>query len=380
MSILGGGLGGFLTPSVSSAFDGATQWLFFKIIFEFLDDEVIAFRDNMLGETFTWIGGVASLLMILWIFLQGYRIATGQSRDSMMVLVTNSLRAVLIVAVATTLSFGSTDLYGTFTQALPAEITKVVTGAESDPVDSIDDSLTAMQGAMIGIDALAGNDASNKDDKDRAMWMTGIGVAGPSVVGGALLLLYKLALALFIGLGPFFILCLLFEQTKPLFSRWLYYGVGTMFSLSVLSFMVAVAMKMTLAVAASFAAQYLVAMSTGTPPAGGVSSMAMQQGGLGLILSVLIVMTPPMAAQFFQGTLGSFSPYSSFGVTRPVDAGGRPMPAYASPAQRDSSAGSDFSRTRPETPLNRGAAAGTGGLYSPAPDEIKSSSDMRRGG
>jgi len=45
----------------------------------------------------------------------------------------------------------------------------------------------------------------------------------------------------------------------------------------------------------------------------GVNSMAMQQGGLGLILTMLIISAPPMAAAFFQGTLGNFTAFSQFG-------------------------------------------------------------------
>jgi type IV secretion system protein VirB6 len=44
----------------------------------------------------------------------------------------------------------------------------------------------------------------------------------------------------------------------------------------------------------------------------GINSMALQQGGLGLILTVLIVTAPPMAASFFQGMLGQFSAYNQF--------------------------------------------------------------------
>src|SRR3546814_16365263 len=105
----------------------------------------------------------------------------------------------------------------------------------------------------------------------------------------------KVAMALFIGLGPMFILCLLFEQTKQLFSKWLFYGIGTMFSLALLSVMVAIALKMVLAVAAAF----WVGSFTGATTEG-INSMALQQGGLGLILTVLIVTAPPMAASFFQ--------------------------------------------------------------------------------
>src|SRR3546814_19393111 len=104
-----------------------------------------------------------------------------------------------------------------------------------------------------------------------------------------------------------FILCLLFEQTKQLFSKWLFYGIGTMFSLALLSVMVATALKMVLAVAATF----WVGKFTGATTEG-IHSMASQQGGLGLILTVLIVPTPPMAAAFFKVMHGAITPYTAF--------------------------------------------------------------------
>ena len=152
-----------------------------------------------------------------------------------------------------------------------------------------------------------------------------IGIAGPSVIGGAMLLLYKIALVLFVGLGPLFILCLLFEQTKDLFKRWLLYGVGTMFSMAVLSFMVSVATKVVAMSAASMVIAYyaatldlgifggVIGAFTGVDTDAGLNSAAIQQGGVGLLMSVLMVMSPPMAAMFFNGTLGQFVANSSFG-------------------------------------------------------------------
>lgn len=40
------------------------------------------------------------------------------------------------------------------------------------------------------------------------------GTASPPMAAGAMLLMFNLAIALFVGLGPIFILCLIFEQTK----------------------------------------------------------------------------------------------------------------------------------------------------------------------
>jgi type IV secretion system protein VirB6 len=53
----------------------------------------------------------------------------------------------------------------------------------------------------------------------------------------------------------------------------------------------------------------------------------MQQGGMGLILTTLILTAPPMAAFFFQGTLGSFMAYSQIGGA----AGAQPGPQGQSP-------------------------------------------------
>jgi type IV secretion system protein VirB6 len=72
--------------------------------------------------------------------------------------------------------------------------------------------------------------------------------------------------------------------------------------------MVTLATDMIIAVAAAFWTSSLL----GAGP-DGVNSMALQQGGLGLVLTMLILTAPPMAAMFFQGTMGSFVPYSQFG-------------------------------------------------------------------
>ena len=304
----------YIDVAAGAAVAGAAKMAFFKTIFVFLGEEIDVFRENLLGRMAEWVSAMALLLLTIWLTFKGYRIATGQSRDSLSALVTDSLKAVLIVVAATTLTLGGNDIYKTLTDGVPKEITELVTGDDSAPEDKIDDALTHMEAAFIAIDALAaaGSDTGVKQEKDRALLMTGIGVAGPSVVGGAMLLMYKIAMALFIGLGPLFILTLMFEQTKSFFAKWLYYGIGTMFSLGVLAFMVAVALKMIIAVAAAFAVQYAVATALGGSTEG-VSGMAMQQGGLGIILTLLIVTAPAMAAAFFQGTLGHFNYGSAFG-------------------------------------------------------------------
>nr|WP_324250820.1 type IV secretion system protein [Xanthomonas codiaei] len=243
-------------------------------------------------------------------FIQGYRIVNGQSREAAMGLVVTALRAALIIGLATSMAQGSPRLYWTLTDGISQAITKTVTGSSKSPYEAIDKNLMLMQVAMSALDQIkTGGDEESKDEKDRARWFTGIGMAGPGVVAGSMLLLNKLAMALVVGFGPLFILCLLFQATKSLFSKWLLYGLGTVFSLSVLTFTVGLATKVVGAVGAAFVAKWAMNGFTGE----GISSMALQQGGLGLVLTTLIITAPPMAAAFFQGTLGQFTAYSALG-------------------------------------------------------------------
>ena len=59
-----------------------------------------------------------------------------------------------------------------------------------------------MQVALRSIDAInALDDPGVRQDKTRAMWFIGLGTGGPAVTAGSMLLLYQVAMALFIGLG-----------------------------------------------------------------------------------------------------------------------------------------------------------------------------------
>ena len=303
-----------------SALSAASNLFFFSAINDFLNEAIGKFADGLLGRTMKWVGSVSIVLMTIWITIQGYRIVTGQSRDSMAALVMNSLKATLIVGIATAWGVGAgSSIFDWMGDGLQKNITEVVTGSTRDAYENIDRSLGYMQLAFTSIDSLQdGESTIANDQKTRALWFTGIGTGGPAITAGVMLLLNKIALALFTGLGPIFILCLLFEQTKQLFGKWLFYGIGTMFSLAVLSVMVGIALDVVTAVAASFWVTSFIGGSNE-----GVSSMALQQGGLGLVLTMLIISAPPMAASFFQGTMGQFMAYSQFGGSAGTQAGVR---------------------------------------------------------
>jgi type IV secretion system protein VirB6 len=239
---------------------------------------------------------------------------TGKSREPLMHVVINMARIAVIVSAATTMSVMGTNLHDWLTIGLDKEVHGLFTGNDdSTTAQSIDKNLAYTQIALSTIDAvqIVPGDQEMQQAKSRSMIIATFGTASPPMAAGAMLLLYQFAMALFIGLGPLFILCLLFEQTKDLFRRWLLYGLGAVFSMAMLSVVCAMVLGLTLKISEAFWAGKFFTAFLGNETEG-ITSQAMQQGGIGLLLTVLIISVPPMAAVFFQGTMGSFMHFSAF--------------------------------------------------------------------
>ena len=297
--------------------------VFFSEISSFLDDELMdEYLPNLGARVVRVLGGLGLLLLTLWITVQGYRVVTGQSRESMLALVVSALRATFVVGIALGMAVSWGPIYQSLTDGLSRTVNETMTGDASSegPYANIDRSLAIMQVALTAIDAVdVSDDLVTQSQKERALVFTGFGLGGPAITGAAALLLNKIAIGLVLALGPIFILCLLFDQTRSLFQRWLFFGVGALFSMALLNVMVTLSMDMVIAVGTAFWVSSALLGSSES-----VTQMAMQQGGLGLILTTLIVSAPPMAAMLFQGTLGNFSPYSAFNQAPQPGAPGQP--------------------------------------------------------
>jgi type IV secretion system protein VirB6 len=329
--------------------------VFFVLVKRFIHKKIDNFAADLLGQTMALMGSIALTLLTIWIMIQGFRIVTGQSREPMMALVTNSLRALLIIGVATGAGAISSDLYTRLTDGLSGAVSRLVTGSDGDMMDRIDSSLSKMQLALLTIDAIdPGKSDALRESKNKAQLYAAVGIGGPALVGGTALMMNKIAMALFVGLGPLFIMCLLFNATKPLFQKWLYYGIGTMFSLAVLTIMVSIALDMVLAVAEAFWVGQLLHINEG------ISSRALQSGGLGLILSILIISSPPMAAAFFNGVMGNFNPYNQIatggGPGAAPGAGAPPVSPYYGQAGAQASHSSGSGAASPSPPVKTDTA------------------------
>jgi type IV secretion system protein VirB6 len=292
-----------------------TAYAYYVLVYQYLQTEITNFQSAVLGNLMQWVSGLALVLVTIWIMIQGYRIVSGQSQEPMMGLVIRSARVVVIVTAATTMSIVNADLqtYLSATGGLASEISQMVAGNDS-PVSQIDQNMAATQLTMAAIDTVqvSPGDIDTSGEKERAMYMAAFGTASPPMAAGAMLLMYQFAIAMFVGFAPLFIMCLIFDQTKHLFQKWLFSGIATMFSLAMLDVISSIVLKLTLNVAGALWASSYINQLTGNQSEG-FSNMAMQQGGIGLLMSVLIISVPPMAGMFFGGTMGNFNAFSQFG-------------------------------------------------------------------
>ncbi|MGO4702845.1 type IV secretion system protein [Dyella sp. 2RAB6] len=325
------------------------NFMFFSAIRAFLLDDdglITQWTAGMAERLGTLLAMLALPLLTSWIMLHGYRIVSGRSREPMMALVVDAARAALIVFVVGATSMGNPWLAARINEL--DQLVGVLVSGERDMDGQIREGLAWMQFALSSIDALpTGGDAAVATARERSLWFAGIGTAGPVVVGGTLLMLLQIVLRFLVAVAPLAVMCLLFRGTRPIFQRWLQYCFGSLFRLAVTAVMTSVALKMVCAVAAAFWADKLLnaavqKLSNGAVDlhmAEGVSSMALQQGGLGLIMTLLIVTVPQMTAEFFMGALGQFSAYSMFGrgsgsPAASASHGYRPDPDQAPAAQR----------------------------------------------
>ena len=175
-----------LADGAVSAFDTllrplAQSWTeqgYFVLIYNFLRNEVLDFQEGVLLRVGTLISSIALVVMMCWVFFQGLRIITGQSRDSMMGLVINSLRATLIVAAATSFGLGGVEINKVMVEDLQQLITELVTGEDDvTPQEQIDENLLYMHLAMTSIDAVKIVGAEGKlelnEKKQQALMLAG---------------------------------------------------------------------------------------------------------------------------------------------------------------------------------------------------------------
>ena len=297
--------------------------LLYSSIRDYIYARITFFTEQVLSQNLTLALTVIIGLLTVWVMIQGFLIVTGRSQEGIKGFVFNLGKTYFIVAMALGVAAGGKFGVRTLTDTLSDGISQIMTG-NSDVGSKcltqdaqviigckIDMNLTATQSMMGMLDGIDTADSDYLENKiSEARWFAGIGTAGPAIVAGTMLIMFRIAIALFIGFAPIFILCLLFKKTTPLFQKWLYYGLATIFSSVMLGVMADIAMDLVSNIAITDAVTRIASI-LGGGDLSGIMQTVTQQLGLGLVLSALLITVPPMAGAWFSGMMASYTGYNA---------------------------------------------------------------------
>jgi hypothetical protein len=115
------------------------DYVYYRLVYDYLNSEIADFGMDLMKRMMTWASAIALTLVTLWILIQGFRIATGRSRESLMEVVINMGRIVVVVAAATTMAIAGSDIHTFLTKDLDKEVHGLFTGNDNETTaDSID--------------------------------------------------------------------------------------------------------------------------------------------------------------------------------------------------------------------------------------------------
>ena len=298
--------------------------LLYTGIRDYLYARIGYFTEVVLSKNLNLALTMVLALLTLWIMVQGYLIVTGRSQEGLKGFIFNLGKNYIVIAIALGVSLGSSFSVRVLTDNLANGISQVMHGSNDFGSEclteqtsyitgcKIDLNLKTTQLVLSGLSAIdTADDYHLEDLLSEAKWFAGVGTAGPAIVAGTMLILYRIAIALFVGFAPIFILCLLFKRTAPLFQKWLYFGLATIFSSVLLGVMAEISMDLVGHLFGGAAAGKFVATVIGEGGTTGIMETVTQQLGLGLMLSTLLITVPPMAGMWFNGIMASYSGYNA---------------------------------------------------------------------
>ena len=309
--------------------DGYISAALFEEIRSYIVDLIGQFGYAGLGRMMAFAGAVGTVWLTIWFMVQGYRIATGQSRESLHVFIVRAITVTAIVAVAQGLAIFGQDL-ASLVLDLRNSIALAITGGEyEDPSKMVGKVLTGMLTLQVAMDlapVLGPSSGNTLNMANTLSFITGAGQALPALIAGGLMLLNEIAMHLCLVMAPLCLLAYVFEQTRFMFVTWAKFTVNTLFSMVVITVVTVIALKATIMLGTALLAMdgvssglAFASVTTGTLYLRDIATIS---GGLGMLLTTLILGTPPLMTNFFSGQVGAiFSGYNQVGS---VAAGNKP--------------------------------------------------------
>jgi len=228
----------------------------FTPLFAELDRITATFTRDVSSRLIVGITPVLSIALTVWFITWGLLVMRGVVQQPVREFLGKVIRTSLIVSVALGAGLYQRDIAEVI-RSVPDDLAALVTGGEASLSFSADPFSTESSQAAL-IDRAAGQGLGKAEDAfEKGGLMTQQGIAfytfGVLIllatvimvgVGGALILVAKVMLALLAGLGPLFIAALLFDATRRFFDRWVAmvatYGLIVVLFACVFTFMLAI--------------------------------------------------------------------------------------------------------------------------------------------
>ncbi|MGC9562568.1 type IV secretion system protein, partial [Brachymonas sp. M4Q-1] len=243
---------------------------------------------------------------------------SGQSRESFMGFLNRAFVVIIVVASAQGFALSGHSMMQTV-RDMQNIVAQAITGNEyTSPDKMVGKVLTYMLTLQSILQIYQGSvSPGGADFSNTLTFITGAGQAVPALLAGGLSLLNEVALNLSFVFGPLFILCYISVRTRFLFVNWVKFTVTTLFSMAVLSVVTVIALKAIIMMAAM-----LIGMNVSSAVAGAAASalgsdsllgslleagstspsltdIATVTGGVGMLLTTLILGVPPLVVSFF---------------------------------------------------------------------------------
>ena len=208
-----------LSDLVQKAAGEAGDFALYTSIRNYIYARIEYFMEFALSRNLSLALTIVVSLLTLWIMIQGFLIATGRSQDNLKAFVFNLGKSYFIILLALGVSSTSAFSLRTLTETLTNGVASIM----SEEGENINQCIVTTSGSLLGckIDknlsttqAIMGfinqvdtaNNPILEEKVEKAKMFAGIGSAGPGIVAGTMLILYRVAMALFVGFAPIFIL------------------------------------------------------------------------------------------------------------------------------------------------------------------------------
>lgn len=320
---------------------------FYEDTFTKLDSALTIYIGDVSGDVIASISGVAYSMLMIYMVLWGWTMLRGMISEPITDGVTRIVRLSIIIGIA--LNLGRYENFiSTFLWNAPDAMANIVAKGYSDPQSNVQ----FLDGLMYRLFCLGGayykaSFASSGMLPDLGMlgaafliWVTAV-IA--TAYAAFLLALSKMALAILLGIGPIFVLLLIFDGTKRFFEAWLGQALNYVF----LVILAAGAIKLMMTIIV----QYLNVASKSV-----VATPTIEQSLPAIVMcliSALVMMQIPAIASALGGGV-AISTLGAAGWSY-----GKAMSTMA--AMRPTSLKRSLNRTASDLRIARGAAMAVGG-------------------